>query len=351
MNRIIREDMERLCANAAVPWEKFRGKTFLVTGAYGMLPSYAVFALLHLNDKGYGVRILAQGRSREKFLARFGAYVGDPALCFVGGDVSQGVPCSEKPDYIIHGASLASSQHYGTRPVDVILPNVIGTYYTLELARKFGAQAYVFLSSGEIYGKVDRDVVDESYCGPLDPSDVRSCYGESKRMGENLCVAYCRQYGVPARIVRLAHTYGPTMDLENDRRVFSEFVSDVVHGQDIFLKSDGRASRTFCYLSDAMLGLFLVLTKGADGEAYNLCNAEGGITIGDLAELLTRMFPEKRLRVVRSERKDAGYLASPVRAAPVLGGAKLSTLGMEYHVSVEEGFRRTVENFYNLRKR
>ena len=319
MHKIIREDMERLCMNATVPWDQLRGKTVLVTGAYGMLPSYVVFALLHLNDKGYGVRILAQGRSREKFLARFGAYAGGPALQFIEGDVSQSLHYGEKADYIIHGASLASSQHYGSRPVDVILPNALGTYYTLELARKSGAKGYVFLSSGEIYGKVDRDVVDERYCGPLDPADVRSCYGESKRLGENLCVAYCRQYGVPARIVRLAHTYGPTMDLENDRRVFSEFVSDVVHGRDIVLKSDGGASRTFCYLSDAMLGLFLVLTKGADGEAYNLCNADGGITIGGLAELLTRMFPERCLRVVRGERKDAGYLASPVRARATFG--------------------------------
>jgi len=294
------------------------------------------------------VKILAQGRSREKFLARFGAYAGNPALRFVEGDVSQGVPCDEKLDYIIHGASLASSQHYGARPVDVILPNTLGTYYTLELARKFSAKAYVFLSSGEIYGKVDRDLVDESYCGPLDPADVRSCYGESKRLGETLCVAYCRQYGTPARIVRLAHTYGPTMDLENDRRVFSEFVSDVVHDRNIALKSDGGASRTFCYLSDAMLGLFLVLTKGADGEAYNLCNAKGDIKIGDLAELLARMFPEKRLHVVRGERKDSGYLASPVRAAPVLDSTKLTALGMEYRVSVEEGFRRTIEHNLTL---
>ena len=345
MNRVIREDMERLCANVAVPWHIFRGKTIIITGAYGMLPSYAVFTLLHLNDKGYGIRILAQGRNRKKFNARFGAYAESRALCFIEGDISQGVACDEKIDYVIHGASIASSQHYGERPVDVILPNVLGTYHTLELARTFGATGYVFLSSGEIYGKFDRNFVDESYCGPLDPVDVRSCYGESKRLGENMCVAYCRQYGVPTRIVRLAHTYGPMMDLDNDKRVFSEFVSDVVHDRDIEMMSDGSTSRTFCYLSDAMLGLFLVLSKGADGEAYNLCNAEGDIKIGDLAELLTQMFPEKRLHVVRGDRKEAGYLESSVRSSPILDGAKLAKLGMVYRVSVEEGFRRTIEYF------
>ena len=93
-------------------------------------------------------------------------------------------------------------------------------------------------------------------------------------MGENMCVAWCHQYGVPAMAVRLEHTYGPTMDLNNDRRVFAEFVADIVNRRDIVMKSDGLSERTFCYAADAMDGFLRVLLKGKAGETYNIGNME-----------------------------------------------------------------------------
>ena len=142
----------------------------------------------------------------------------------------------------------------------------------------------------------------ETEYGYLDPATVRACYGESKRMGETLCVAYHAQYGVPAKIVRPFHTYGPGMDL-SDGRVFADFVADLVARRDLVMKSDGRAQRAFCYLADATVGFFTVLLRGEAGAAYNVGNPDAEVSILELARTLANLFPERGVRVVEAGRR------------------------------------------------
>jgi nucleoside-diphosphate-sugar epimerase len=230
--------------------------------------------------------------------------------------------------------------------VGTLLPNVLGTHYLLQRARNDRTAGFLFVSGGEVYGQVDeaRIPTDEQSFGSLVPTDVRSCYAESKRMGETMCICWGQQYGVPAKIVRLYHTYGPGMSL-TDGRVFADFVADILQGRDIRLKSDGSARRSFCYLADAAIGFFTVLLLGESGQAYNLGEDREEIGIRQLAERLVVLFPEKNLNVVREERPESNsYMASRfIRHLPDV--RKIRALGWSPTTTIEEGFRRTVRSF------
>jgi UDP-glucuronate decarboxylase len=346
-NRIIQEDLARI-TSAGLPWTDFSGATVLVSGANGFLPAYLVETLLYLNEQGQAkpTKVLALVRSREKAEARFAHLAGRKDLQFLVQDVCEPVTVDGPVDYVIHAASQASPKFYGVDPVGTLSANTLGTHHLLGLARAKRARGFLFFSSGDVYGQVDpagKPIREDAY-GPVDPTDVRSCYGESKRLGETMCVCWAHQYQVPAKIVRPFHTYGPGMKLD-DGRVFADFVADIVHNRDIVMKSDGSAVRPFCYLADAAVGYFTVLCKGATGQAYNVGNDRAEISVRDLAHLLVGLFPEKKLRVIQQEHQLApGYLKSKVvRICPDL--SKIRQLGWEPRTTVEQGFRRTIESF------
>lgn len=302
--------------------------------------------LIYLNEaqKDYDIQIVAVVRNKNKLISRFGDYANRPYFHVVLDDICKPISYNEKIDYIIHGASPASSQYYDTNPVGVLMPNILGTYHTLELARIKQVQSYLFFSSGEIYGQLEKKLIEESDGGKLDPADVRSCYGEGKRAGETMCQCYYHQYGLNTHMIRPCHTYGPTMDLVNDNRVFSEFVSNIVSKQNIIMKSDGTATRIFCYIEDAVLGYFYVLLKGAPGEAYNVANENGRCSIRELAEILCSLFPEDNIQVKYSTH-EKNYLENPHKEHPLYSTAKLQTLGWHPIYSIKNGFQRTIESF------
>nr|ABH03015.1 SpaW [Spirochaeta aurantia] len=346
MNAIVEQDLDMIVSDRAL-FEAFRGKVVLITGAAGFLPAYMVEALLLLNrlEPGFGVKVIGVVRRLPRARERFAELLGDPALELIEGDVATWIP-TMPVDYVIHAASQASPKYYGADPVGTILPNVLGTHRLLEHCAHNPVSGFLFFSSGEVYGQVDdaRMPMDETCYGFLDPMAVRSCYGESKRLGETLCVSYWHQYGVAAKVVRPFHTYGPGMDLA-DGRSFADFVAAIVRRKNIELKSDGTAQRPFCYLADAIRGFFLVLVRGESGKAYNVGNPHAEISIGQLAELMVGLYPELGLRVDRiGDRQPTGYLKSPIaRNCPDI--RRIEALGWHPQIGLEEGFRRTVESF------
>lgn len=347
MNKIIEDDLKIICSGD-LDWGKFKKSTVLISGAYGMLASYMVFTLLYLNkiNPGLKIKVIALGRDLHKAKKRFNDFLDDPLLTIICGDVTDKIQIKGKVDYIIHAASPASSQFYGIDPVGVISPNIFGTKNLLELAKEKKTKGFLFFSSGEACGIVNKKVITEEDVGYLDPTDIRNCYGESKRMGENMCQCWFHQYQVPIFSVRPEHTYGPTMDLKNDKRVFAEFVSDVVHDRNIVVKSDGLSIRNFCYIMDATDGFFRVLLKGVPGEVYNVGNSGGRISIGKLAELLISMYPEKKLKVIYEKRKeDNTYLENKNKIRPRLSTLKLEKLNFKPRFNLKDGFYRTIKSF------
>ena len=341
--KIILEDISEIAQS--VDAGRLRGKTVLVAGAAGFLPAYMVETLLHLNEtQSCGCKVIALVRNIEKAALRFARYSGRPDLTLVPGDISSRSTELPVADFIIHAASPASPKYYAKDPVGVMCANLLGMHNLLEMARRYKPEAFLYFSSGEVYGELEPSAppAKESDYGYVDILNVRSCYAESKRAAETLGVSYSVQHGIPCKIVRPFHTYGPGMALD-DGRVFADFVADIVHNRNICLKSDGSAVRAFCYLSDAVRAFFAVLLHGNPGQAYNVGNPSGVLSIAELAELLVGLTPG--LSVERlSQPRDAGYLQSPI-ARNVPDISLIASLGWNPKYSPMEGFTRTIRSF------
>ncbi|MGY2906898.1 NAD-dependent epimerase/dehydratase family protein [Bradyrhizobium sp. URHC0002] len=342
----VRGDIERV-HSSAIPWELLEGKTVLVSGAAGMLPAAMVDALMaaRAGPKKVNVRIVALVRSAEQAKLRFQHWLENEGFSLLAQDVTQSLPSDLKPQLIVHAASSASPKFYRPDPVGTMLPNVVGTLNLLNLARNVRTERVLFFSSAEVYGQFSDPpaAIDETRYGSLDPNDNRSCYAESKRMGEALCSAYALQYGVAATIVRPFHTYGPGMKL-NDGRVFADFVRDVVNGRQIALKGDGKDKRSFCYLSDATEGFLQVLLRGRPGEAYNIGNPSGSISIADLARLLAGLFSKHPPQIGQPSSNVRDKVTTKL-AATCPDITKVKALGWSPTVGLAEGFRRTIDYY------
>jgi UDP-glucuronate decarboxylase len=346
MKSIIQQDIEAILKEP-LPWEVFAGKQILVTGAAGFLPAYIVETLLYLNRSVLSTpaQIIGLVRNKDYAEKRFEAYCNRPDLKIVVQDVSNPLAGPVAFDFIIHAASQASPRFYKTDPVGTLSANVLGTYHLLQAARHSSCEGFLFFSSGDVYGNVRDGSVPthEQEGGYLDPTDVRSCYGEGKRVGETMCVSFAQQFGIPTRIVRPFHTYGPGMKLD-DGRVFADFVRDILAGGPITLHSDGSARRSFCYLADATAGFFTVLLKGDVGNAYNVANPDQECSISELADRLASVYEGDGVRVERKVRTDSAYVPSPITGVkPSVD--KLKALGWRARTSIEEGFQRTVESY------
>lgn len=345
---IIKEDLAHIVASD-LPWQQLRNKTILVTGGAGFLAAYLIKAILTANHAhNLNLRIICVARHIDSAKTRLSGYLGKSELIVLEHDISRPLPADfPHADYIVHAASQASPKYYGTDPVGTLMANTIGTQHLLQHAISSQTERFLFFSSGEVYGIPvnPEDEVAELDYGYIDPMNVRSCYAESKRMGETMCASWAHQYGLHTCVVRPFHTYGPGMALD-DGRVFADFVADVVNHRDIILKSDGLAKRPFCYIADATIGFLCVLLKGAKGEAYNVGNPHAEISIRDLASTLTKLFPERNLKT-HIEVPATAYLKSPIsRSCP--STTKIEQLNWSPATSIEEGFRRTVLSFEQL---
>jgi nucleoside-diphosphate-sugar epimerase len=290
------------------------------------------------------VHITALVRNRDNFDKRFCHHLGNPHLSALVQDVSAPIKLELPHHFIIHAASQASPKYYGIDPVGTLSANVLGTMHLLELARSHPVISFLYFSSGEVYGETQCIPTKESDYGYIDPTSVRSCYAESKRMGENMCVSWHAQHHVPAKIVRPFHTYGPGMRLD-DGRVYADFVRDIIENRSIIVRSEGTASRAFCYLADATAGFFTVLLKGKNAIPYNVGNSQAEISVMELARLLVDLFPDKSLGVVREVLKtDNAYMQSPIaRNCPDI--TRITTLGWMPGTSLADGFKRTIESY------
>lgn len=338
-------DLAAIVDEFDLSWEKLRNQTVCITGAAGFLPSYMVETMLYLNEtRQFGIQVLAVGRNRAGLSKRFAHHSQRPDLICIEQDISRPFKLVEKPDYIIHAASQASPKYYSTDPVGTLSANTIGTAALLELARTSKSKGFLYFSSSEVYGQPAHIPTNETDFGVIDPTNVRACYAESKRMGENMCVSWEHQYGVPVKIVRPFHTYGPRMQLD-DGRVYADFVASILRNKPIVLTSDGLATRAFCYSADAVAGFWKVLLEGESGESYNIGNPEGEISMRALGALLTGLYPEKQLTVSYVNRKAGDtYMPSDImRGCPDIG--KAAALGWKPRTTLTDGFRRTIESY------
>lgn len=325
---------------------RIRESSILVTGATGLIGSYIVDLLLLYNDfYGGNITIYAMARSKEKLQRRFGELVNSK-LHFIEQDITQPMMFDREVNYIIHAASNAYPALFSADPVGTIMGNVYGLYQLLEYGRLHNVNRILFVSTGEVYGQGDKGIgeFEEQYSGYMNPMEVRSCYPESKRMAENLCIAYRKQFGLDCVVARLCHTYGPNVSV-GDNRASVQFFNNAMAGRDVVLKSMGTKMRSYCYVADSVSGLLYILLAGMSGQAYNVANPKNQVSIAQLASMIA----EKRGCKVVFDLSEQNISEETPIERQILSCEKLYNLGWSALYSLEEGIESTYSIWEELK--
>lgn len=289
-------------------------KNVLVTGASGLIGSCLVEKL--------------------RACGRYNVIAGTREWC----DVTKPIQGDTTYHYIIHAASNAAPKAFAETPVEVMKSNLLGVMNLLDYGKTHGLERFVMVSSGEVYGEGDGRVFDEAYQGFVDITSARSCYPSSKRAAETLCAAYAKEYGIDYVTARPCHVYGPNFTAK-DNRVYAQFIGNVIDGEDIVMKSTGSQMRSWCYVEDCADALILIMEKGISGEAYNIADARGNITIKELAEMIADIGGRKVVMQLPSDAEKSGY---NVVTQSIFSTAKLESLGWKISGSMREKMEKTI---------
>ena len=331
-------------ANDDMDWERLNDKKILITGAGGFISFYLVAALLLRNDmNGSGMQVIGLIRNKERALSKFGRLAERDDLVLVEQDVCENFDIDIKADYVIHAASQASAWHFENDPVGTIRANLVGTDYALQYAKKTGA-VFMLISSLKVYGNVtdgSKELLEETQ-GFVDPDNYKNCYAIGKRAAETLSASYSKQYGMSVKIVRPSYIYGAA-SLDDDR-VWAQFIANVIRGQNILLKSNGAAYRSFCYVSDTVRAVLRVMLEGEDMQPYNIASEIGNTTIRGFAKKAVEAFPEKGLSLSFANKEDeAEPIIDYTKQTPeIMNSDKLEALGWKANVDISEGIKRAV---------
>ncbi len=347
-NPIIEQDVQLILADLGGKLQALAGTTLLITGGSGLVCSFFLDTVAALNDSGLSplCNVVAVDNFKSGLPARVAHLQGRPDFRFIRHDVSQPLPPLDRVDFIIHGAGIASPTFYRRYPIDTIDVNVSGTRQMLDLARKHDARSMLHFSTSEIYGDPDPSAIPtpEDYRGFVSCTGPRACYDESKRLSETLCSTYHSQFGTPVKWVRPFNLYGPGQRLD-DRRIIPDLMTAALHRAPIILYSDGRATRTFCYLRDAIRACWHVLLSDANGEPFNVGNDQGEISMRDLALLMREVAGPPWLELRHDQSPDKHYVTdNPQRRCPDLGKIR-AQFPWRPEVSLAEGLSRTLQSY------
>ena len=315
-------------------FSEFKDASILITGSTGLIGKALVHHLSSLGAKTY-----ACCRSSEKFKACFH---GIDNIVPVYGDICSLNIDSLDVDYIVHAASTTTSKDFVDKPVETIRTAVGGTLNILDQCKDKKLKGFVYISSMEAFGITPSDNRDirENDLGYIDVMNVRSSYSESKRLCENLCASYASEYGVPAKVVRLAQTVGPGVSY-TDNRVTVQFARSVIERKDIVLKTAGKTKRPILYIDDAVSAILTVLEKGKAGECYTAANPDTFCTIRETAEAIIHEIAQDKIKLVFDLDPNAGYAPD---ICLNLNVDKLKALGWEPKVGLVEAYRRLIES-------
>ena len=304
-------------------------KRILVTGGAGFLGS-------HLCDRlvSTGAEVICLDNFFTGSRSNVAHLTGEPHFEILRHDIVQ--PVLLEVDEIYNFACPASPIHYQYNPVKTIKTNVIGTINMLGIAKRVRARI-LQASTSEVYGDPKEHPQKECHWGHVNPIGPRSCYDEGKRVAETLMLDYHRQNGVDIRIVRIFNTYGPRMAVE-DGRVVSNFIVQALRNGPITLYGEGTQTRSFCYVSDLIEGVWRLM---------NTDNFTGPVNIGNPTELTIRQLAETVIALVGS-RSEIVHRAlpqdDPIQRRPDISLAA-EKLGWQPTVPLEQGLRATIDYF------
>ena len=311
----------------------FNGKSFLVTGAAGLICSSLIDVLLVLQEiTGIKIKIWGAGRNPHEIEKRF-----DDKIIPIVYDAILPLQIAEDVDFIIHGAGSASPELYTNKPVETMLSNINGVNNLLNYC--VGKKTrMVYISSSEVYGQKDKEVpfIETNY-GYIDLDNIRNSYSESKRAAEMLCKSYAIEYGVGVSMVRPGHVYGPTASTK-DKRISSDFAHRAARGKKLEMLSTGLQNRSYCYCIDASMAILVCLLNGVPGEAYNI-GTEDVTSIREMSQILAKAGGvELKINEPTKEEKSA---FNPMNNSS-LNMRKISEIGYIESFTAREGLEHTV---------
>lgn len=336
--KVFEEDLNRIAQE--LKELELKNKSFFITGATGLVGSVLVKALAFANDHyDLNNRVVAQVRNPQKAKKVFDGYEG---ITYCVGDVRDIISYPGNVDYVIHAASETKSKNMIDFPVETLWTALSGAKNLLDFACEKKIEKMVFLSSMEAFGSVDGNQrTSEEKLGYIDLRKVRSCYPESKRMIENMCVCYSSEYGVPVTIARLAQTFGAGVSAE-DNRVFAQFAHSAMTGEDIVLHTAGTSCGNYVYTADAATAIFTLLKKGISGECYTVANETSSMRIKDMAELVANCVADGKIRVVVDIPADKQFGYAP-DVNLKLDASKLRSLSWKPQINLEESYKRLIK--------
>ena len=302
----------------------------LLTGAAGFLGSHLSKKLIDNNHEVIGLDDLSTGSVKN-----IEPLLNHPKYSFIEHNVR--IPYQVKVDAILNFACPASPVNYQKDPVRTIETNFLGMINLLHLANETGARI-IQASTSEVYGDPTQSPQKETYWGNVNPIGIRSCYDEGKRAAETLCFDYIRQYGLDARVIRIFNTYGPNMAIR-DGRVVSNFIVQALMGEPISIYGGGEQTRSFCYVSDLIEGIYKVLMLDKNPQSpINLGNPNE-FRVVELANTIKELTGSKSEIMNYPLPED-----DPKQRCPDISLAR-NSLNWEPTVGLVEGLEKTIEYF------
>lgn len=335
-NHLYQEDLRHILGISGI--EILRNKSFLITGATGLIGVCLIDALMSYNQRGANIKIYAVGRNKEKAASRIGEYYKSKYFHFIEQDVRKQFPSQLKVDYIVPLASNTHPQAYSQYPIETIEINVKGAENALQKAVECDATV-LYPSTVEVYGNArGEDVFSEDYTGQLNLGTSRSCYTESKRVSEALCQSYMAEKGAKVIIVRLCRVFGPTM-LMSDTKASSQFIMKALNGENIVLKSRGEQFFSYIYVADAVAAMLYALINGKNGIPYNISSDECNVHLKDFAEECARIAGTKVVFDLPSDIESKGF---SIAVQAVQDNTRLKSIGFVPRYSFGESIKRTI---------
>ncbi|WP_340819082.1 UDP-glucuronic acid decarboxylase family protein [Methanolobus sp. WCC4] len=305
----------------------------IVTGGAGFLGSHLCDLLLEKGHDVICIDNLVTGNARNI------AHINSDSFTYLKHDITRPIYFGDKIDYIFHLASPASPVDYLELPIQTLKVGALGTYNMLGLAKEKRARLLI-ASTSEVYGDPQVNPQPETYWGNVNPIGPRGVYDEAKRYAEAITMAYHRYHGIDTRIVRIFNTYGPRMRA-NDGRVVPNFINQALKGEDITVYGDGSQTRSFCYVSDLIDGIYRLM----------MSDFTDPVNIGNPAEMTVLEFARSIIEITGSKSKLVHRdlpVDDPKVRRPDISKAK-EILGWEPKIALEEGLRNTLEYFMSMR--
>ncbi|QLC50628.1 SDR family oxidoreductase [Methanolobus zinderi] len=301
----------------------------IVTGGAGFLGSHLCDLLIEKGHEVICIDNLVTGDTRNL------AHIESDKFKYIKHDVTKPIYFGDKIDFIFHLASPASPVDYLDLPIQTLKVGALGTYNMLGLAKEQGARLLV-ASTSEVYGDPLVNPQPETYWGNVNPIGPRGVYDEAKRYAEAITMAYHNHHGIDTRIVRIFNTYGPRMRA-GDGRVVPNFINQALKGEDLTIYGDGSQTRSFCYVSDQIDGIYRLM----------MSNCSEPVNIGNPIEMSILEFAEEILRITGTDSKiiyESLPIDDPKVRRPDISRAE-EVLGWKPKIDLTEGLKKTIDFF------